>query len=228
MASAVNVLLVETDEFELHERAEQLSMDGHTVDAVGDVDDARRKLAGRPDALILGDEPETICLLRDLRGGEIPSADSRTPVLVLGADDDSAAVRYYRAGADVALPSESSPLLVAAGLETLMRRGGHSDNRTVRVGSMTIDRDARTVHVDGRPVKLTRIEFDLLATLATDPRKTFPRDELTREVWGYDPEAAGPTRTVDTHAHRVRRKLEEAGAEPMVQNVRGIGWRLTR
>jgi DNA-binding response OmpR family regulator len=228
MTSAVNVLLVETDEFELHETAEQLSMDGHTVDAVGDVDEARSWLAGRPDALILGDEPQTIGLLRDLRGGEIPGADSRTPVLVLGADDDSAAVRYYRAGADVTLPSESSPLLVAAGLETLMRRVGPPDGRTLRIGSLTIDRDARTVHVDGRSVKLTRIEFDLLATLATDPRRTFPRDELTHEVWGHDPQAVAPTRTIDTHAHRVRRKLEQAGAEPMVQNVRGIGWRLSR
>jgi DNA-binding response OmpR family regulator len=212
----------------LRERAEQLSMDGHTVDGVGAVDDARERLAGRPDALILGDARQTIALLRDLRAGEISGADSLTPVLVVGADDDSAAVRYYRAGADVALPSESSSLLVAAGLETLMRRVGPPDNRTVRVASLTVDRDARTAHVDGRPVKLTRIEFDLLATLATDPRRTFPRDELTREVWGYASQAAAPTRTVDTHAHRVRRKLEQAGAEPMVQNVRGIGWRLTR
>ena len=130
MTSAVNVLLVETDELERHDRVEQLSMDGHAVDAVGDVDDARGRLAERPDALILGDEPQTIGLLRELRAGEIPRADSRIPVLVVGADDDSAAVRYYRAGADVALPSESSSLLVAAGLETLMRRAGppgHSD-----------------------------------------------------------------------------------------------------
>jgi DNA-binding response OmpR family regulator len=118
--------------------------------------------------------------------------------------------------------------LVSAGLETLLRRAGQSDARTVRVESLTIDKDARTAQVDGRPVKLTRLEFDLLATLATDPRRTFTRAELTRQVWGFDPETAPPTRTLDTHAQRVRRKLEEAGAEPMVQNVRGIGWRLTR
>ena len=51
---------------------------------------------------------------------------------------------------------------------------------------------------------------------------------MTREVWGYDPAAAGPSRTVDTHAARLRQKLEQAGAEPLVQNVRGVGWRLTR
>jgi len=228
MTSAVNVLLVETDELELRERTEQLLMDGYAVDGVSAADQARVKLAEGPDALVLSSGPDTIGLLRELRTGEIPRADCRLPVLVVGVDHDSAAVRYYRAGADVALPSESSGLLVAAGLEALARRAGPRETRVLRVGSLTVDRDARTAQVENRPVKLTRLEFDLLATLATDPRKTFTRDELTREVWGYEPQAAGPSRTVDSHAHRVRQKLEQAGAEPMVQTVRGVGWRLTR
>lgn len=228
MTSPVNVLLVEPDELELRERAEQLLMDGYAVDAVGRIDHAKVKLAEGPDVLVLSDGPETIRLLRELRGGEIPRADCRLRVLVIGADDDSAAVRYYRAGADVALPSESSGLLVAAGLEALGRREGPPDARVLRVGSLTVDCDARTAQVDNRPVKLTRLEFDLLQTLAGEPRKAFSRAELTREVWGYDAQAIGPSRTVDSHAHRLRQKLEQAGSEPMVQNVRGVGWRLTR
>jgi DNA-binding response OmpR family regulator len=211
MTEAVNVLLVETDELELHERVEQLLMDGYAVDAVAITEQARVRLADGPDALILCGEPQTIGLLRELRAGEIPRADSTTWVLVVGADDDSAAVRYYRAGADVALPSESSPLLVAAGLEALVRRTGPPQTRIIRVGSLTVDRDARTAHVDGRAVKLTRLEFDLLATLARDPRRTFTRAELTREVWTYDPHATGPSRTVHSHVHRLRHKLEQAG-----------------
>ena len=228
MTSTVNVLLVETDELELRERTEQLLMDGYAVDSVRAIDQARVKLAEGPDAVVLSGGPETIGLLRELRAGEIPRADSRLPVLALGVDDDSAAVRYYRAGADVALPSESSGLLVAAGLEALSRRAGALETRVLRLGSLTVDRDARTAQVDGRPVKLTRLEFDLLATLASEPRRTFTRAELTREVWGYDPQAAGPSRTVDSHAQRLRQTLEQAGAEPMVQTVRGVGWRLTR
>jgi DNA-binding response OmpR family regulator len=227
MTTAVNVLLVETDELELRERTEQLLMDGYAVDSVSAVNQARVRLTEGPDAVVLSSGPETIGLLRELRAGEIPRADSRLPVLVVGVDGDSAAVRYYSAGADVALPSESSGLLVAAGLEALARRAGPPQTRIVRVGSLTVDRDARMAQVDGRPVKLTRLEFDLLATLATDPRKTFTRAELTRGVWDYDPHAAGPSRTVDSHAHRVRQKLEQAGAEQMVQTVRGVGWRLT-
>jgi len=91
-------LLVETDELELHERVEQLLMDGYAVDAVAAAGQAKVRLADGPDALILCGEPQTIGLLRELRTGEIPRADSATPVLVVGVDDDSAAVRYYRAG----------------------------------------------------------------------------------------------------------------------------------
>jgi DNA-binding response OmpR family regulator len=228
MTDAVNVLLVETDELELRERTEQLLMDGYAVDSVSAVDQAKVRLTEGPDALILCDEAATIGLLRELRAGEIPRADSRTPVLVVGVDDDSAAVRYYRAGADVALPSESSGLLVAAGLEALVRRAGVPQTRVVRVGSLAIDRDARTAEVAGRAVKLTRLEFDLLATLASEPRRTFTRAELTREVWDYDPRAAGPSRTVDKHIWELRQKLGQADAESMVQTVRGVGWRLTR
>lgn len=228
MTSGVNVLLVETDEPVLRERTEQLLMDGYAVDAVSVIDDARVKLAEGTDALVLSSGPDTIGLLRQLRAGELRRADSRVPVLVLGVDDDSAAVRYYRAGADVALPSESSGLLVAAGLETLSRRAGPQETRVLRAGSLTVDCDARTAQVENRPVKLTRLEFDLLATLASEPRRTFTRAELTRAVWGFDPQAAGPSRTVDSHAHRLRQKLDQAGAEPMVQTVRGVGWRLTR
>ena len=227
-----SVLIVEADERLLAERAEQLLMDGYQVDAVSAFDTARIKLAERPDALVLcnaGTGPETVALLRQLRAGEIARADPTLPVLVVGADDDSAAVRYYRVGADLALPSRSSPLLVAAGLESLARRTSSEQRRqVVKVGSLTVDCDARTAEIDRRAVKLTRLEFDLLQTLASQPRKTFTRAELTREVWGYDPQAAGPSRTIDRHAHTLRHKLEQAGAEPMVQTVRGVGWRLTQ
>ena len=228
-----SVLIVEADDRLLRERADQLLMDGYGVDAAGTAQAARIKLAEAPDALVLcsaGTAPESIGLLRELRAGEIPRADCKLPVLVVGADDDSAAVRYYRAGADLALPSHSSPLLVAAGLEALARRtaGEQERRRMLRVGSLTVDCDARVAEVDHRPVKLSRLEFDLLQTLATQPHKTFTRAEITRQVWGYDPHTAGPSRTVDSHAYRLRHKLEQAGAEPLVQNVRGVGWRLTR
>src|SRR5438874_1354579 len=129
-----SVLIVEADDQLLAERAEQLLMDGYAVDAVSAFEAARIKLAERPDALLLssaGTGPETIGLLRQLRAGEVARADPTLPVLVVGADDDSAAVRYYRAGADLALPSHGSPLLIAAGLEALARRTSGGQRRQV-------------------------------------------------------------------------------------------------
>jgi DNA-binding response OmpR family regulator len=103
--------------------------------------------------------------------------------------------------------------------------------RALRAGEiprgLTVDRDARTAHVDGRGVKLTRLEFDLFAARASEPRRTFTRAELTL-VWDYEPQAAGPSGTVHSHIHSLRHKLEQAGAQEMVQTVRGVGWRLTR
>lgn len=151
-----SVLIVEVDDRVSCERARQLLMDGYEVQVAKTAQAARGKLAEGPDALVLSDAgggPETIALLRGLRGGEIPRGDSTVPVLVVGADGDSAAVRYYRAGADVALPTASSPLLVAAGLEALARRseGEERRQRVLRVGSLTVDCDARTVEVDTGP-----------------------------------------------------------------------------
>ena len=229
MTTVVTVLLVETDELVLRERTEQLLMDGYAVDAVSHIDQARdeaRRGARRARAVKRAGDDRPAARATRRRDPACRLVGFRC--WCVGVDDDSAAVRYYRAGADVALPSESSGLLVAAGLEALARRAGPPETRVMRVGSLTVDRDARTAQVDGRPVKLTRLEFDLLATLASEPRRTFTRAELTREVWGFDPQAAGPSRTVDSHAHRLRQKLEQAGAEPMVQTVRGVGWRLTR
>lgn len=224
-----SVLIVDTDEQRLRARADQLLMDDYEVQVAQAARQARVKLAEKPDAVVLcdaGSGPETMRLLRELRAGEMRDADVGAPVLALGADDDSSAVRLYRTGADVVLPALSSPLLVAAGLEALARRADGTQQRSVvRVGNLKVDSRARSVEVASKPVKLTRREFDLLRALISRPQDTLTRRELTRDVWGFAPELAGP-RIVDAQAYRVKRKLEQAGAGPRVEVVRGVGWRL--
>ena len=68
------------------------------------------------------------------------------------------------------------------------------------------------------------MEFSLLTTLASDPRRVFTKDELLRDVWGF--QAPGRTRTVDSHACRLRRKLSDHGAQAVV-NVWGVGYRFS-
>jgi DNA-binding response OmpR family regulator len=226
----MRVLIAETNHDVARERAEQLCMDGHQAAVALTAQAAGLRLAELPDVLVLCElenPVQTITLLRSLRAGEIPRSDSRVAVLLVGADSDEEGVRYYQAGADITLPRASSPLLIAAALDALGRGAtGGQRPRLMRAGRLTVDCDARTAHVADRLVGLTRLEFDLLQTLATQPGKAFTRAELTKEVWGYDPDAAPRSRTIDATAHRLRKKLDEAGAEAAFHNVRGIGWRL--
>ncbi len=226
-----NILIVEASDQALNARGDELLLDGFEVLAARTDRQARLKLAeGSPDAVVLGtlgSGAASLALLRALRAGQIPRADPRLPVLSTSPESDHAAVRHYAAGADIVLPQSASPLLVAAGLQALAARAGleRERRRIMRVGSLEVDADARTASIDGTPVTLTRTEFDLLQTMARHPHKVFTRDELAKELWSTEFYAG---RTVDSHAYRLRSKLAAAGAEPLVQNVRAIGFRLTR
>jgi DNA-binding winged helix-turn-helix (wHTH) protein len=94
-----------------------------------------------------------------------------------------------------------------------------------RIGpDLLLDLDARTVHADGRPLPLTRREFDLLAHLSTRPGRVLTRTQLLATVWGLaDPRYTGP-RTVDVHVARLRRKLGERHGAPLA-TLRGVGYR---
>jgi DNA-binding response OmpR family regulator len=227
-----NVLIIEAEERLLRERAYQLTIDGYEVQTAQADRQARLKLADKPDAVVMcdaGGVAETLRLLRELRAGEIDGADPRVPVLAASAVDETAAIRLYRAGADMAIPARSSPLLVSAGLEALASRlDAEQQRRSVRrIGNLMIDYKARTAEANNRPIKLARREFDLLRAASARPAEVLTRAELTREVWGFDPDYATP-RLVDSAAHRLNRKLQEAGAEPRLEVVRGIGYRLMR
>ena len=87
-----------------------------------------------------------------------------------------------------------------------------------------IDVRSREVRVHDRPVELSAKEYDLLVTLAGEPTRVFTRAELMRGVWGR--ETFGHTRTLDSHASRLRRKLCGDGDDKLVINVWGVGYRL--
>ncbi|HEU4534864.1 MAG TPA: winged helix-turn-helix domain-containing protein, partial [Polyangiaceae bacterium] len=90
---------------------------------------------------------------------------------------------------------------------------------------LVVDAERRRVTYQGREIALTKIEFDLLATLAATPGRVRTRGQLVETVWG--PSYALTERTVDSHLKGLRRKLEEGGAPPaLVETVRGVGFRL--
>src|SRR5687767_7660850 len=87
----------------------------------------------------------------------------------------------------------------------LRRAAGPSRRNRLAVGEIEIDRLARTVRVAGGPVALSAKEYELLVALAVEPERVFRKDELLRDVWGF--RSLGKTRTLDSHASRLRRKL---------------------
>jgi len=92
-----------------------------------------------------------------------------------------------------------------------------------RVGDLVVDPARRRVWVEGRDVALSNKEFTLLRVLASDPIRVFSKKELLEDVWGYRTEAR--TRTLDSHASRLRRKLDPENARYVI-NCWGVGYRL--
>lgn len=103
-----------------------------------------------------------------------------------------------------------------------------SEARRLTVRSLCVDSSARQAWLGEEVLRLARQEFSLLATLASDPTRAWAKEELLERVWSF--QARGRTRTVDTHASRLRLKLVEAGAAPgeYVVAVWGIGYALIR
>jgi DNA-binding response OmpR family regulator len=94
----------------------------------------------------------------------------------------------------------------------------------LRLGKLLLDTEARRVLIDEKEVRLAAREFELLATLASQPNRVFTKEELLRDLWDF--QGVGRTRTLDSHASRLRNKLRRAGADGFVRTCHGVGYRL--
>jgi DNA-binding response OmpR family regulator len=205
--------------------ARHLSEDGFDVLRAEDGEDALSLAErARPDLVLLGGELD-VC--RRLREGEPGRSWNRdVPVIVLGPEEADAVdrVRAFDRGADdfVARPFLYDELL--ARIRAVLRRVAPPPGMVIEAGELVIDRSTRCVTVAGRLLPLPVKQFDLLAKLASDPTRVFSKDELLKDVWGY--RSIGRTRTLDSHASRLRRRLAEATETPYVVNAWGLGYRL--
>jgi len=220
-----SVFVVE-DDHQIRELAVRaMANAGHVVRAEGT---AMAALSGIVDAA-----PDVVVLdlgLPDLDGGDLLRmirAVSDVPVIIATArDEESEIVRLLDAGADEYVVKPYSGAELEARVRALLRRsqmGGEA--RTLVVGALRIDIRARTVHLEGEPVRCNRKEFDLLAYLATHAGTVVSREELYAEVW-REP-YGGADKTIDVHLSWLRRKLGETAAEPRyLHTVRGVGVKL--
>jgi len=224
------ILVVEESERTRAFLAEQLAADGYEVMLAESQRHALVLLGTHRPQLVLADlNGHTLGLLDAVRRGAglAGEIDPRTPIIVLTARaDELARVRVFdRGGDDVVAKPFSYPELRGR-IRALLRRAHEPRPKAVsRVGTLTVNHLTREVYVGERPVSLAGKEFALLHALIADPTRVYTREELLREVWGLNGQAR--TRTLDSHAFRLRTKL--AAAEPgrrWVINVWGIGYRL--
>ncbi len=153
------------------------------------------------------------------------------PVLFLTARvEEIDRVIGFEVGADDYVTKPFSPREVVARVRAIVRRSGilvQSGPRVLRFDRLEIDEAAREARIDGVDVGLKPREFALLVALATNPGVALSRVTLLERVWGFDFD--GDERTVDVHIRRLRLKLEESPAIPLlVQTVHGFGYKFAR
>jgi DNA-binding response OmpR family regulator len=171
----------------------------------------------------------TLELLDAVRSGEgiAGRSDPDTAMIVLSRDPDRLLrIRLLERGGDDVIKKPFAYPELRARIGAVLRRSQTSwrGRRTLRAGPVVIDVRSREVRVRERPVRLSSLEYQLLLALAHEPERVFTREELLRKVWGHS--ADSRTRTLDSHAFRLRRKLCEGGDERLVVNVWGVGYRL--
>jgi DNA-binding response OmpR family regulator len=192
-----------------------LRQDGFEVVEAQDGDALELLELTQPDLVLAADS-----LAADLRGR---IAD--VPIIVLGRPDSDPVdrVRAFDGGCDdyVSRPFHYEELL--ARIRAVLRRVAPAPRELIEVGELRIDCAARRVTVGGVTVALAAKEYDLLVKLAGEPNRVFTKEQLLREVWGF--RSLGRTRTLDSHASRLRRKLASAGGD-FVRNVWGVGYSL--
>lgn len=165
-------------------------------------------------------------VLREIREADGIGArfNCSLPVIVVsGRSGDADRVRGFDAGADDYLVKPFHYPELRARIDAVLRRAGDKQDGPRRVGEIVIDPARRRVSVGGREVAVSNKEFSLLRVLVSDPTRVFSKQELLRDVWGYS--TPGRTRTLDSHASRLRRKLDPEHGRYVV-NCWGYGYRL--
>ncbi|MCY3907375.1 MAG: response regulator transcription factor [Anaerolineaceae bacterium] len=203
-----------------------LQQEGFRVESAGDGQEALDRILAQPPDLVVLD-----LMLPGLDGREIcrrVRARSDLPIIMLTArDDDTDKIVGLELGADDYLTKPFNPRELVARIRAILRRSvrkgdAHADVRPLVIGNLRILPNRYRVQLDGKDVRLRRLEFDLLHTLARHPGMVFSRDQLLNAVWDY--EIPGETRTVDVHIAHLRQKL--AGMEARIETVWGVGYRL--
>jgi DNA-binding response OmpR family regulator len=230
-SAAPLVLLVEDDPVLRSFLAENLAADGFDPVVAGSAADGLRALEyKRPDVALVdlglpdGSGLDLIARVRAADGAGSRLDPGLPLIVVSGRDGELDRLRGFERGADdyVVKPFSYGELRMRI-LAVLRRSRGRRGGGCLRVGELEVDPVAHEARLRGTRVELAQKEFALLHALACEPRRVFAKEDLLRDVWGF--RAPGATRTLDSHACRLRRKLGAQG-DRFVINVWGVGYKL--
>jgi len=147
------------------------------------------------------------------------------PLLMLTAKGETHdKIKGFQLGTDDYLVKPFEPLELVMRVKALLKRYRIATSQTVQVGELFMDRKTFEVKIDGESLTLPLKEFELLFKLASYPSKTFSRDQLIEDIWGYDFE--GNERTLDVHINRLRERFPGERYTFQIRTIRGLGYRL--
>jgi len=223
------VLVIEDNAELAYGLRNNLEIEGHTVAVARDGSEGlARARRNEADLVILDLMLPRLDGFRVLRA--LREQDRETPVLILTArGEEGDKVRGLKLGADDYVTKPFGLLELLARVEALLRRSeaGRLPGEVLRFGSVEVDRAARAVRREGKPVALAPKELDLLLALLAARGAALSRLTLMQQVWGYQADVL--SRTVDSHVLELRRKLEPDPGQPRhILTVRKVGYRLER
>jgi two-component system OmpR family response regulator len=147
------------------------------------------------------------------------------PVLMLTAKGEtSQKLKGFQLGTDDYLVKPFEPLELVARVKALLKRYRIETSQTIQIGHLRMDRKTYQVTDHGENLTLPLKEFELLFKLASYPGRTFSREQLIEDIWGYD--FHGNDRTLDVHVSRLRERFPEEKHSFKITTIRGLGYRL--
>ena len=228
MANSATILLVDDEEAVQKLLTYPLERDGYRVVQARDGEEALVHFGRQPVDLVVLD-----VMLPRLDGLEVCKrlrSSSSVPIIMLTArDDELDKVLGLELGADDYITKPFSIREFRSRVKALLRRAAAPRQEirelvVIEANGLSIDPARRTVELNGQPVPLTYVEFELLRTLAANPGRVYTRQKLLEALWGDS--AYREPRTIDVHIRHLREKLEADPREPQyIFTVRGVGYR---